>query len=212
MRNYFLALENINKRDYFLVYALFNGLFLYVLYGVIADPIAYVGDSPKTIKFYNIFTAVMYFLSPFYEYIKIYVLAKIIQKGIDNVLKIKSDINVIFLLVLTAQFSMLLADMAKAVWLLFVQKDLQMHDRKHFTPLSLFSLFERKDLNVTYYYPLKLANIFEVFYWIILSLGIAQIFNTTYKKGFNIVFRTYGLIIIGILLFKITLNYFFFGF
>ncbi|MBI9055140.1 MAG: hypothetical protein JEY96_15060 [Bacteroidales bacterium] len=212
MKNIFVKLETINFKEYFLLYALLNGLFLFLLYGVIADPIAYVGDSPKTIKFYNVFTTVIYFISPFYEYLKIYLLAKIIQKGIDNILKIKSDAKVIFLIVLTSQFSMLLADVVKAVWLLFVQTDLQMHDRKHFTPLSLLNLFERKNITTTYYYPLKFANVFELLYWIILSLGIAQLFNTTRKKAFWIVFRTYGFLIVGIMLVKLILNSTFFGF
>ncbi len=211
MNNLFAKLKAVSFREYFLSYALLNALFLFLLYSVIADPIAYVGDSSKTIKAYNIFTTVMYFISPFYEYLKIFIIAKLIQKGTDRVLGIKSDIKIIILIVLTAQFSMLLADMVKAVWLLFVQTDLPMHDRKQFVPLSLFSLFERSNIKPTYFYPLKLANIFEVLYWFILALGIGHMFKTSVKKGFIIVLRTYGVLILIILFLKLVFNYFFFG-
>ncbi len=212
MKNFFFKIQTINFKEYFLFYALLNALFLFLLYGVIADPIAYVGDSSKTIKLYNIFTTVMYFISPFYEYIKIFILAKIIQKGIDNVLKIKSDLKMIILIVLTAQFSMLLADMVKAIWLLFIQTGMQMHDQKNFTPFSLYSLFEKESIKATCYFPLKLANIFEILYLLILSLGIGYLFKTSKKMGFIIVLRTYGIFMFIILFLKFIFNYLFFGF
>ena len=213
MKAFFLSLKSINKRDYFLVYALFNVLFLYLLYDVIANPVAYVGDSPKTIKIYRVFTTIMYFISPLYEYIKIYIIAKIIQRGVNHVLNIKSDFGMIFLIVLTAQFSMLLADAVKSVWLLFIHPEMQMHDQKYFTPLSLFSLFERKDLGNTYafYYPLRILNLFEILYWALLTIGLSVLLEIKKGKAFTIVLRTYGVLILIIMVLKFVVNYTIFG-
>ena len=213
MKAFFLSLQTINKRDYFLVYALFNVLFLYLLYGVIANPVAYVGDSPKTIKIYRVFTTIMYFISPLYEYLKIYVIAKIIQRGVNHVLNIKSDFGMIFLVVLTAQFSMLLADAVKSAWLLFIHPEMQMHDQKYFTPLSLFSLFCREKLNYiyTYYYPLKLINVFEALYWTLLTIGLSVLIKNKKGKAFIIVLRTYGVLILIIMVLKFLVNYTIFG-
>lgn len=213
MKAFFLSLQTINKRDYFLVYALFNVLFLYLLYGVISNPVAYVGDSPKTIKIYRVFTTIMYFISPLYEYIKIYVIAKIIQRGVNHVLNIKSDFGMIFLVVLTAQFSMLLADAVKSAWLLFIDPGMQMHKKTEFSPLSLFSLFGREKLNYiyTYYYPLKLVNVFEALYWALLTIGLSVLLEIKKGKAFTIVLRTYGVLILIIMVLKFLVNYTIFG-
>ena len=211
MKNFFTKLGAINAKEYFLFYVLLNGLFLYLLYGVIADPIAYVGNSPKTIKFYYIATTIGYFLSPLYEYAKIYIIAKILQKGIDAHLKIKSDFKIFFLIVLSAQFCMFLPDLIKTIWLLFVETDWQMYDKKDFIPLSLFSLFDKTTLKHTYYSPLKLVSITEVLYWIVLVFGISTILNTSRKKSFFIVLKTYGLLIFSIVAIKFLFGAFIFG-
>ncbi|SRR6056297_91701 len=201
MRTFILSLKTINKRDYFLLYALLNIAALYLLYGISLEPAAYVGDHPKTIRFYNIFTTVMYVISPLYEFVKIYIIAKIIQKGINRNLKIESDFKIVFLIVLTAQFSMTLADIIKSLWIMFVQPNMQ--DEKNFFPLSLYSLLGDTD-NFHYRWKplLRIINAFEILYWFILSIGISTIFKTSDKKGVIIVLRTYGVLLFVILALK----------
>lgn len=201
MRTFILSLKTINKRDYFLLYALLNIAGLYLLYGITLEPAAFVGDHPKTIRFYNIFTTVMYVISPLYEFVKIYIIAKIIQKGINRNLKIESDFKIVFLIVLTAQFSMVLADIVKSLWIMLVQTNMQ--DEKNFFPLSLYSFLGGGDSFHYRWKPLlRIINAFEILYWFILSIGISTIFKTSDKKGFMIVLRTYGVLLFVVLALK----------
>jgi len=203
MRTFILSLKTINKRDYFLLYALLNITGLYLLYGISLEPAAFVGDHPKTIRFYNIFTTVMYVISPLYEFVKIYIIAKIIQKGINRALKIESDFKIVFLIVLTAQFSMALADIIKSLWIMFIQPNMQMHDEKHFFPFSLYSLLGGADnFHYRWNHLLSIFNAFEILYWFILSIGISTVFKISDKKGFMIVLRTYGVLLFVILALK----------
>jgi hypothetical protein len=143
----------------------------------------------------------MYVISPLYEFAKIYVIAKIIQKGINRTLHIESDFKIVFLIVLTAQFSMALADIIKSLWIMLIQPNMQ--DEKNFFPLSLYSLLGGRDIFHYRWKPLlRIINAFEILYWYILSIGISSIFKTSNKKGFMIVLRTYGVLLFVVLALK----------
>ena len=213
MRTFILSLHTISKRDYFLLYALLNIAGLYLLYGITLEPAAFVGGHPKTIRFYNIFTTVMYFISPLYEFAKIYVIAKVIQKGINRTLKIESDLKMIFLIVLTAQFSMIFADIVKSLWIMVIQPDMHMHHEKHFFPMSLYSFLGGGDsFHYRWKHLLRIINAFEILYWFILTIGISTVFKISKKTGFMIVLRTYGVLLFAMLALRFLFNLILSGF
>jgi hypothetical protein len=60
-------------------------------------------------------------------------------------------------------------------------------------PLSLESLFGYKNFEPWYIYPMQVANLFEVAYWIVLTFLLAKTIQTTKSKAFTLVVSSYGI-------------------
>ncbi len=95
---------------------------------------------------------------------------------------------------LNAEWCMVAMVMIKFFWFVFVQTDFTLQEINDFAPLTLYSLIRNKDmLDLWMSYPLKILNIFEIVYWIILIYGVKNIIKQSFGKSFEIVLLSYGL-------------------
>ena len=78
----------------------------------------------------------------------------------------------------------------KIIW--FSHHPVSMEALRFFHPLSLFSLFEPELLQVWSYYPLKVMNLFEVGYWILLAVLLSKFLKQAFEDMLRIVLVYYG--------------------
>jgi len=99
-------------------------------------------------------------------------------------------------IVLFAQWSMIAAIFAKVFWFGFIHTDYTLEELASFYPLSIINFFDINKLDKLYVYPLQLINVFELIYWIVLVVGVKNLLNGTWIKSLQIVFFSYGVILI----------------
>lgn len=79
-------------------------------------------------------------------------------------------------------------------------------DIQFFYPLSAAALVNRSGLPSYLIYPLQQLNLFEIFYWVLLALGVAYFTQISFKKSFAIVSSSYGVALCIWILFVIFLQ------
>ena len=99
-------------------------------------------------------------------------------------------------IVLTAQWSTVVAIFIKVLWFGFFRTQYTFEELQSFYPLSLINLYDVKLLEPWLKYPIQLINVFEFAYWIILVLGVKKLLQESWKKSFIVVFLSYGLSLI----------------
>lgn len=78
----------------------------------------------------------------------------------------------------------------KTGWFYFFNKDYTLEDSRNYMPLSLESLFGYQNFEKWFLYPLQTINLFEVAFWIILTLLLAKAIPTTKSKSLTLVAST----------------------
>jgi hypothetical protein len=115
----------------------------------------------------------------------------------------------LFGLVTKAEFIFLPATVFKTVKFYFFEKSYSLADVTNYMPLSLESLFGYKNFEPWYIYPMQVANLFEVAYWIILTLLLSKALQIEKAKAFTLVAGSYGigllLVVVGVMF--LTLNF-----
>jgi hypothetical protein len=91
---------------------------------------------------------------------------------------------------------------------LFVQKNYTLLDLQLFSPLSALNLLNTENIEMLWFYPLQLLNIFELLYIFSLGYWVYQFGAKSFEKGLNMVLGSYvpALFIWVILIMFITLN------
>lgn len=111
---------------------------------------------------------------------------------IEDIEKIKfSDF---LFLALLAEFVFALAGFYKFFNFYWLQTDYTLQDVQTYYPLSLLNFKESISTEKWLAYPLQVANLFEIGYWVILSVGIREFLNDkiSFIKSFGLVALTYG--------------------
>lgn len=106
-------------------------------------------------------------------------------------------------IVLVAEFVFLVPEVIKVVWFLVFQSDPNYYDIQAFYPFSLMSLVDYQDLPTRYAYPFKALNLFELFYWYVVALGIQHFAKRGMRPAWRIVLGFYVPIFLLWLLFYI---------
>lgn len=94
-------------------------------------------------------------------------------------------------LVLLFELVFILPEFVKTVWFMAVSSDPTYADFTAFYPLSLLQFFDYEQLSPALVYPLKALNLFEVLYWICLTLGIFWVSGKSLKISTIIVSVSY---------------------
>lgn len=146
----------------------------------------------ETIRINNLWGWISYLVLPVILYFKITVIAIAIFIAAflsDNTISFKELCNI----VIKAEFIFLLPIVFKTVWFYFFKSDYTLEELQNYMPLSLESLFGYKNFEPWYIYPMQVANLFEVAYWIVLTFLLAKTIQTTKSKAFTLVVSSYGI-------------------
>ena len=97
-------------------------------------------------------------------------------------------------LALIAEFIFIIAGFYKFVNFYWIDTDYTLEDLQTYFPISLINLREYISTEKWLAYPLQLVNLFELFYWGILTWGIWELSDQKLKpiKSFGLVTLTYG--------------------
>lgn len=95
----------------------------------------------------------------------------------------------VFEIVLISEFVFFIPLLIKIIW--FSYHPVSMEAVRLFSPLSLFSLFDPDSLQEWLFYPLKVLNIFEVIYWILLAFLLAKYLKSSLDSMLKIVLGYY---------------------
>ncbi len=96
-------------------------------------------------------------------------------------------------LAIMAELVFFIPELLKIAWFLVVNTDPTYHEIGAFYPLSLMNFFDFETLPKRWHYPLKALNVFEVFYWIMLTVGVFVISGKKSKISAIIVATSYVL-------------------
>lgn len=116
----------------------------------------------------NKYAWVGYAILPLIYAIKLFLVACCLLAG-SMFFDIKLKFSEAFKIALLADVIFIIPLLIKVFWFLVVQKGYVLQDIQLFSPLSVFSVFDSKNIGLLWFYPLQTLNIFEFLY--ILSLG-----------------------------------------
>lgn len=141
--------------------------------------------------------------------LKISIIAAIIDVGcffFGKEIKYKNLFNI----VLKAEFVFLLVIVFKTSWFYFFQTEYNLEDLQYFYPLSALNIIGYEGLQPWFVYPFQVLNLFELFYWFILSYLIGNELNENTDKGFSIVASSYGVSlliwVVGVMFFTLNMS------
>lgn len=135
---------------------------------------------------------VSYLLLPIILFLKLALIAKILDAGVFFIDR-ELSYGKLFSLVLRAEFIFLGIPIAKFLWFYFIQTDFELFDLQTFYPLSLLNFADIKKLDQWFIYPFQILNLFEIIYWLILSYGIKKYLKIQFYQAFNVVMMSYGI-------------------
>ena len=101
--------------------------------------------------------------------------------------------DIVFVVILSATV-FIIAGFYKFINFYVVDTDYTLEDLQTYYPISLLNIKEYISTEKWLMYPLQLANLFEVFYWIILILSIRELLENkiSYTRSLGYVVVTYG--------------------
>ena len=132
-----------------------------------------------------------YALIPVILFIKLLVITLSIEIGVI-LLDYKVSFSQIFRVVLISELVLIMANIVRNIALFFLDFD-TLEEIYNFYPLSILNLINSKSVNIWLVYPLKLANVFIIIYFIVLTNGLSFILRKNPAKMLLFSVSTYGL-------------------
>lgn len=150
-----------------------------------------------------------YIILPLLLYFKILFIAGLLAIGIFFY-DLKLKFGQVFNIVIRAEFVFLLPIVMKTVWFYFFKTDYTFDEVQYYMPLSLESLFGYVHFERWYIYPMQIANLFEVVYWIVLTVLLAKTLLISHSRALMLVTISYGaglvLWVVGIMFLILTVS------
>lgn len=193
-----------DKRLAFLLLCLVTFLLLYTKKAFIESETAvfeFLQDRPEG-GYLDILSAIQFVTIPVIYLWKFTVIAFVIWVGCF-MFGYKVTYSNCWSIALTSEFIFILPEFIKIIWFTLVVTDPTYNEVRMFYPLSLSNFFEFEEIGKRYVYPLKALNLFEPFYWVMLTNGIHAFARKKLKIAAFIVFSSYVLLFILWLLFYI---------
>ncbi len=100
-----------------------------------------------------------------------------------------------FKIVIIAELALIIAGLVKLFYFI-IYKPQTIHDVQYFYPLAFTQLLNTAHLPSYIIYPLQQFNLFEVAYWILITLGIKEFINQSFLKSLKITASSYGVALI----------------
>lgn len=156
---------------------------------------------------YNKYVWLGYLVIPVILFIKVVVIAFIIDIGVFFFGK-EISFKRLFNIVTKAEFIFIVPIIIKTAWFYAIAPVYDLQDAQQFYPLSAMQLFDADSLQTWFTYPLQMLNVFEIVYWIFLSVLLAKTLKLRFNKSLQIIACSYGtaLVIWTVGIMFITLN------
>lgn len=136
------------------------------------------------------FLWISYLLIPVMLYIKVILTAGCL---FTRVYLVRSDISFrkVVKLAFLSETVFVLSGVVRVILLSFIFRPNTLKELQAFSPLSLLSLLNTDHLPLYLFYPLQVLNLFELCYWILLGVGLADTLKISFPKAFGYVLSSY---------------------
>jgi hypothetical protein len=132
-----------------------------------------------------------YLLIPVLLFLKFILVAAILATGY-YVLANRWEFNPFFRTAIIAEFVMLVPIIIKIIWFSLLHPAYSLADLQEFSPLSLSSLVKPAEVESWLRYPLQVASLFEVAYWLLIIVGVQQLVGLSWGRATRLVVLSYG--------------------
>ena len=132
-----------------------------------------------------------YSLVPIYFFLKFGIVSITLLAGLF-IFNFKIKLQEVFKIVVLSEIVFLIPVLVKIIWFSFFQTNYTLESLQYFSPMSLLNFFTPNELESWWIYPLKVLNIFEIGYWIIISLLLVKLTKESFEKMLTIVLLSYG--------------------
>lgn len=171
---------------------LLSVLSLYVTHDIIiTDPQYFTGGNQSSVKLYRQVYTALYFIQPFYCFLKVAIIAGLINFGLKSI-KIKVSFKQLMQVAIVAKLVYWMQDLAKVLWFLFIKTNYTMRDVDHFSFLSLQN-FISPDVSGGYKLLVQFICIPELLFILTLVLGLQVLTNESFSRMAKVTLSTYGI-------------------
>ncbi|HLT08989.1 MAG TPA: hypothetical protein VK014_15775 [Cyclobacteriaceae bacterium] len=186
-------LINFDKRLFFVLLVLLYIIIRYLTNELILQSIpAYEQLEKEGAFFYfHLFNTLDYLWTPFSLLWKFTLTAFTLWVG-AFMGGLKISFRELWKFVMVAEVIFLFPELIRLLWFFLARPESYL-EVQTFYPLSLFSLADTEQVNPRYHYPLGALNVFEVAYWLILSVGVHTISRKSLSSSLAIVLCSYTL-------------------
>lgn len=132
-----------------------------------------------------------YFFIPLAVVIKLLLIAMCLNIG-----ALFADYNIsfgkLFKIAILSEVVFILGNAVRLVVLLFFKDVQSLNDIQRFYPLSIMSLANPSDFEKWLHYPLITINFFELFYVLVIAMGISYVTQKSYSSSLKFSLASYG--------------------
>jgi len=107
-------------------------------------------------------------------------------------LNLEIEFKKFFFVANTAEFVFLIPKIVKIFWFTIVETSYTLQDIQAFAPLSFMTFLSPVELDTWLVYPIRLLNVFEVFYWVVLAYQLKEVIGKNLLASIGFVAKTYG--------------------
>lgn len=188
----------------FLLAYLFNAVLVTdsLYYDYLGDQVAYERIR-ELLDFSAKWQWVGYLFIPLIYLLKFFIIAICLMTGVI-LFGYRARFKRLFHIAMIAEFVFLLPGLIKLVWFTWIHKNYSLEELQFFYPFSMLSWFGQENYEIWLHYPLQLINVFELSYWLMLSIGLGVLLKQNISKMFGLVAGSYG---IGLLVWVVFITF-----
>lgn len=146
----------------------------------------------KLIQWQHDYTWINYLFMPLILYMKIILISSCIYLGLYLYNFKGFKFSSIFLVVLKCMFIFIVPLLLKLFWFTFFVSHYTIAELQQFYPLSLQNVVNVTDSGKWLMYPMQVANVFELAFFVLLSLGVRNLYEIDFKKSLEVIILSYG--------------------
>ena len=192
LKGIFNDYTDLNKKVFFFLVCLITFLLLFIKKSFIESELTAfeILEERGQLGVWHILNAFQYLSIPIIYLYKFTVISFILWIGCF-MFGYKVHYSKLWQLVMLGEFIFFGAEVVKIGWFLFGKADPDIWEIRAFYPFSLINLVDYRQVGDAWHYPLKAINLFEIFYWFFLTMGIQYLSRKRYDISLYIVFGFY---------------------
>lgn len=192
-------LLNVNRIYYFLLYSIVSIVFVYIGNHFLVTEDLYYSFFEEQMSFERIAEFIdmsqriewlIYLIIPVYLSVKFFVVAACLSIG-TLLWGYNADFRKLFQIAMFADAVFLIPPILKIIWFGFVAPQYDLADLQYFLPLSALNLFDPREVEGWFLYPLQVMNVFELVYWLALAWGLKVVLGEPFPKMLGLVSLSY---------------------